>query len=169
MARQASETAREAAEMSAQASQEAIDRAQQVSQSAKKAAEASLQAAREATAASRKGAEEAAQAWLGAFEKLLGRGGQTASLAQEVSHVTEELRTAKKPSDSHIDEISDDFEDFDDVPETPKKTSRKAAKTTPKKSKRQANIEDRLESLTRMYAAGQASQTDDEIEEDEIE
>ena len=109
-------------------------------------------------------------AWLGAFEKLLGRGGQAASLvSQEVSQITEDLTATYQPDENKTDEIND-TEEVADIPENTSQKSRKETeKGHTKGKKRRANIENRMELLTKMYTADRARGLDDDTEDEEEE
>ena len=171
MSREASKSAKEAAEISVRASQEAIRRAEEVSKSAREVAEASMRAAKEATEASRKGAEEAVEAWAKVFNELIaGTEGIGKMIKQEAGRTAEvparrwqeaESKTEKTGPKEVAETLTSAFEHMTSgAEETNLKEKKEEARET------QMSIEGRLESLARMFAADKDKQPEEDTEDE---
>jgi len=170
--KEASKSAKEAAEISARVSQEAIRRAEEVSKTAREIAEASIRAAKEATEASKRGTEEAAEAWTKVFNELMtGTEGIGKIISQVARQAAEAPAERWQEADSKTEEIGSKevaetlTSAFEQMTSGAEGTNLKERKEEVQKT--QMNIESRLESLTRMFAADKDTPAEEDTEEEE--
>jgi len=170
--REASKSAKEAAEISARASQEAIRRAEEVNKSAREIAEAAIRAAKEATEASKKGGEEVAEAWAKVFNELITSSEGIGKMIGQVPKQIAELPARRwqeaesKASEIGPEEVAKPLTSaFAQMTSGAEETNLKGKKGKDKKI--EISIESRLESLSQMFAAGKDKQAEENNEEEE--
>jgi len=142
-----------------------------VSQSAREVAEASIRAAKEATEASKKGAEEAAEAWTKVFNELIAGTEGIGKMIKQVARQTAEAPARRWQEGSKTNELGPKEVAETLTPAFEQMTSG-AEGTNLKEEKEEAlktqmGIENRLESLTRMFAADKDEQAEEDTEEEE--
>jgi hypothetical protein len=173
-AEEASKLAKEAAEASAKASEEAILRAEEVTRSARETAETSIRAAKEATEISKKAAKDAAEISIKVFEGLIHGTGGISNVDQPLSkHIIDIPTGVSKESGHRAEEIDGTIskemaETLETTPGEEMSEAEDNSSVTKESKEVRQRIENRLESLERMFSSNKASQAEewDEGEED---